>query len=152
VQVPCYDVGRMKPCLHQQAWRVLAAPPPPGGGLLLTCCCMCLLRLCMISGNLLRAAQLFCLAWSDFPTGGGAPGLPFDVLLHPCLHHIIVINSETAACMLISQHACTADHNIAPTCFALPQLYFTFLAYTNYSYTTFLIYLAALPFSPALLI
>jgi hypothetical protein len=31
----------------------------------------------MISGNFLRAAQpdCFCLAWSDFPTGGGAPGL-----------------------------------------------------------------------------
>ena len=72
---------------------------------------LCLLRWCMLSGNLLRAAQLFCLAWSDFPTGGGAPGLPSDVLLHPCLHHIIVMNSETAACVL-SQHVCTADHNM----------------------------------------
>jgi hypothetical protein len=65
----------------------------------------------MISGNPLRAAQLFCLAWSDFPTGGGAPGLSSDVLLHPCLHHVIVMNSETATCVL-SQHACTADHNM----------------------------------------
>jgi hypothetical protein len=38
-------------------------------------------------------------------------GLSSDVLLHPCLHHIIVINSEAAACMM-SQHVCTADHNI----------------------------------------
>jgi hypothetical protein len=41
VQVPCYDVRGAQPCLHQQAWRVLAAPPPPGGGLLLTYCCAC---------------------------------------------------------------------------------------------------------------
>jgi hypothetical protein len=76
---------------------------------------LCLLRLCMLSGNFLRAAQpvcfFDCLAWSDFPTGGGAPCLSSDVLLHPCLHHIIVINSEAAACMM-SQHVCTADHNI----------------------------------------
>jgi hypothetical protein len=51
------------------------------------------------------------LAWSDFPTGGGAPGLSFDVLLHPCLHHVIVMNSEAAACMM-SQTMCTAGHNI----------------------------------------
>jgi hypothetical protein len=41
VQVPCYDIRGAQPCLHQQAWRVLAAPPPPGGGLLLTYCCAC---------------------------------------------------------------------------------------------------------------
>jgi hypothetical protein len=98
---------------------------------------LCLLRLCMFSGNPLRAAQLFCLAWSDFPTGGGAPGLSSDVLLHPCLHHIIVMNSEPAACML-SQHVCTADHNMPSlhhchhcTCFTLPQLYFIIIAYTK---------------------
>jgi hypothetical protein len=99
---------------------------------------LCLLRLCMFSGNLLRAAQLFSLAWSDFPTGGGAPGLSSDVLLHPCLHHIIVMNSETAACML-SQHVCTADHNMpslhctnlfypAPAVFHIPCIH------TTYSY------------------
>jgi hypothetical protein len=51
--------------------------------------------------------------WSDFPKGGGAPGLPYDVLLHPCLHHhVIVMNSEALACMM-SQNMCTADHNIS---------------------------------------
>jgi hypothetical protein len=33
------------------------------------------------------------------------------VLLHPCLHHVIVMNSEAATCMM-SQNVCTADHNI----------------------------------------
>jgi hypothetical protein len=75
---------------------------------------LCLLRLYMISGNFLRAAQPVCVfAWPGaiFLRGGGAPGLSSDVLLHPCLHHIIVMNSEAAACMM-SQTVCTADHNI----------------------------------------
>jgi hypothetical protein len=53
------------------------------------------------------------------------------------IHHIIVMNSETAACMM-SQ--CTADHNIPSLSHELalpcPHLYFTFLAYTTFSYTT----------------
>jgi hypothetical protein len=53
---------------------------------------LCLLRLCdnfiQVISCVLRSLSVFCLAWSDFSTGGGAPGLSSDVLLHPCLHHI----------------------------------------------------------------
>jgi hypothetical protein len=47
--------------------------------------------------------SIYTLAYTTF--------LSSDVLLHPCLHHVIVMNSEAAACMM-SQHLCTADHNI----------------------------------------
>jgi hypothetical protein len=97
---------------------VLAAPPPARGRPVADPL-LCLLRLCMISGitsYVLRSLSDFCLAWSDFPTGGGAPGLSSDVLLHPCLHHIIVMNSEAAACMM--------HRIIAHTCFTLPTSVF----------------------------
>jgi hypothetical protein len=51
-----------------------------------------------------------CLALSDFPTGGGTPGLSDDGL---------GAVSEAAACML--HHMCTADHNTPSLYqFALP--------------------------------
>jgi hypothetical protein len=78
----CYD--ERWATLHKQACKLLAAPPPPGGwrpvetDVLLCLCCVYLL-----SGNSLHIAQPVCLTWSEFPTGGGAPGLSCHVL--PCL-------------------------------------------------------------------
>jgi hypothetical protein len=55
---------------------------------------LCLCCVCVFSGNFLRAAQLVrvylsCWAWSDFPTGGGAPGLlclAASMSTHPARH------------------------------------------------------------------
>jgi hypothetical protein len=60
-----------------------------------------------------------CLAWSDFPLGGDAPGLSYNVLQHPCLHIILAMYSEAVAFMRHSM--CTADHNN-------PSLYFLALS------------------------
>jgi hypothetical protein len=70
--------------------------------------------LCMLSGNFLRAAQPVCIfAWPGaiFLRAGALQASLLMSCCTPCLHHIIVMNSEAAACMM-SQHVCTADHNI----------------------------------------
>jgi hypothetical protein len=106
---------------------------------------LCLLLLCMISGNnFLRAAQPVCflLGLERFSYGRGrSRPLLMSCCIHVYIISIIVMNSEAAACMM-SQHLCTAcrsEHSIigfiALTCFTLPQLFFIFLAYTTYSYT-----------------
>jgi hypothetical protein len=90
---------------------VLATPPPPGGGQLLTSCCASAACACfqVTSCVLLKVrVYLSCWAWSDFPTGGGAPGL--FVLLHPCLRILLAIYSEATACM--RQLMCTAVSQI----------------------------------------
>jgi hypothetical protein len=92
-----------------------------------TCMMLCLLRWCMLSGNFLRATPPVCfllgLERSDFPVRAGAlqASLLMSCCIHACLQHIIVMNSEVSACMM-SQHVCTADHNIPSlhSSFALP--------------------------------
>jgi len=75
------------PFLQEQACKVSATPPPPGGGLLLTLL-LCLCRVCVFTGNFMRAVRvcspslLFYWAWSDFPTGGALRAYHY-VLLHP---------------------------------------------------------------------
>jgi hypothetical protein len=87
--------------------------------------CACSLRVCMFSGNFLRAAQpvyMFCLAWSNFPAAGALYlGLSYDISLHPCLHHVIVVNSEVAASVRTCALQIAYMHPIiVPSCFALP--------------------------------
>jgi hypothetical protein len=54
-------------------------------------------------------------AWSNFPTGGGAPGWPlsFQVLLHPCLHIMLAMYSEFICIHMI---ACHHVHRLHSTC------------------------------------
>jgi len=88
--VPCRRlVMTTVPSLQEQACRVSAPPPPPGGGLLLTLL-LCLCRVCVFTGNLLRAVHA-CVLWPVYLlTGPGAIFLragalwacPY-LLLHP---------------------------------------------------------------------
>jgi len=86
--VPCrHLVMTTVPFLQEQACKVSATPPPPGGGLLLTLL-LCLCRVCVFTGNFMRAVRVcsqstvFAGAWSDFPTGGALWAYHY-VLLHP---------------------------------------------------------------------
>jgi hypothetical protein len=64
---------------------VLATPPPPGGGQLLTSCCAFAACACFqVTSCVLLSVPVYlsCWAWSDFPTGGGAPGLFLSCCIH----------------------------------------------------------------------
>jgi len=76
VQAPCYD--NTVPFLQEQACKVSATPPPPGGGLLLTLL-LCLCRVCVFTGNFMRAvrvcSQSICLLGLErFSYGRGRSG------------------------------------------------------------------------------
>jgi hypothetical protein len=88
--------------LHQRACKLLAAPAPPAGGLLLTSCCAFAACACFqVIACALRSLSTCLLGLERFPTGGGAPGLSQNVVLHPCLHIVLAMYSEAIACLSI---------------------------------------------------
>jgi hypothetical protein len=84
----------------------------------------------MFSGISLRAVQPVhlpvCLTWSDFPTGGGAPGLSYlpcaTYCIHVCTDIMLGVYSNAVACN--RQNMYTADRINIPSShlFALPCL------------------------------
>jgi hypothetical protein len=84
---------------------VLATPPPPRGGQLLTSCCAfaacAYFQVISCVPRLKVRVYLSCWAWSDFPTGGGAPGL-LCLAASMCTHPSVLLDiysEATAACM-----------------------------------------------------
>jgi len=86
--VPCrHLVMTTVPSLQERACKVSATPPPPGGGLLLTSL-LCPCRVCVFTGNFMRAVRV-CSQSTVFAGPGaiflraGALRAYHYVLLHP---------------------------------------------------------------------
>jgi len=89
------------PSLQERASEVSATPSPPGGGLLLTSL-LCPCRVCVFTGNLLRAVHA-CVQWPvyllagpgvDFPTGGALWAYQYAVAASLTTHHVLHVQSE----------------------------------------------------------
>jgi hypothetical protein len=85
---------------------------------------LCLLRLCLISGNFLHAAQRACdllqvvlLGLERFSYGRGrSRPLSFPVLLHSCLHIMLAMYSEFICIHMIACHHVHQLHSLSLSC------------------------------------
>jgi len=125
VQAPCYDIGAIPTSAGLQA--VGNTSPARGRPLLTFLLCPC--RVCVFTGNFMRAVHacvqpvylLVCWAWSDFPTGGGAPGLSLCVAASLTTHHVLHVQSEALTACTTCTSKRQRQHSISSFCFTLPK-------------------------------
>jgi hypothetical protein len=110
----CYD--RFVAPLHQRACKLSANPLPPRGGPLLTSCCALAACACF-QVNYCATYLPVCLALSNFPMGGSAPGLSYHVLLHACLYTVLAMHVQWGRSLLVnmSSSAIAIGHDDSAT-------------------------------------